>query len=98
MKKISLIFLIILSKAVVFAQEDIRVKIKDKEFYDTKAIAYVVEIPQAKFKDAQRAWPKYLKSSPKEKVIEDNGQFMIINKHIPKISTDSIDINSFIKE
>lgn len=98
MKNLIILVLLAIINITAFAQEDIKVKVKDKEFYDTKAIAYVVEIPQAKFKDVERAWPKYLKSSPKEKVIEENGQFFIQNKLIEKISSDSLDINSFIKE
>lgn len=81
-----------------FAQEEISVKIKDKKFYDAESIAYVVEIPQATYKDIERAWPKYLKDSPKEKVLEDKGLFSIEKKYLPKISIDSIDINSYIKE
>lgn len=95
---IILLFLSFFVANTTFAQEDIRVKIKDKKFYDNEAIAYVVEIPQAKYKDIERAWPKYLKDSPKEKVLEENGQFTIYKKYLPKIANDSLDINSFIKE
>lgn len=99
MKKIIILFVLFVSAAnISFAQEEIRVKIKDKKFYDNEAIAYVVEIPQAKYKDVERDWQKYLKDNPKEKVLEENGQFVILKKHIPKISNDSIDVNSFIKD
>ncbi|MGB1019116.1 MAG: hypothetical protein ACPGVH_08590, partial [Chitinophagales bacterium] len=98
MKKSLILLITVILYVFASAQEDIRVKIKDKKFYDSESIAYVVEIPQAKFKNVERAWPKYLKNSLKEKVISENGQFMMFKKYIPKISTDSIDINSFIKE
>ena len=63
MKYSILILLSILSLNLSFAQEDIRVKIKDKKFYDSEAPAYVVEIPQATFKQIERSWPKYLKNN-----------------------------------
>lgn len=98
MKRYILLILLAFFFNVGFAQEEITVKIKDKKFYDNEAIAYVVEIPQAKYKDVERAWPKYLKDNMKEKVLEENGQFMILNKHLPKISNDSINVNSYLKE
>lgn len=98
MKKSIIIILALLTYSISFAQEDIVVKIKDKKFYDNEAVAYVVEIPQAKYKDVERAWPKYLKDNLKEKVISEDGQFSIYGKYLPKIANDSLDINSFIKE
>lgn len=81
-----------------FAQEEISVKIEDKKFYDAEAIAYVVEIPQAKYKDVERSWAKYIKGSPKEKVIKDKGIYSVEKKYLPKISPDSLDLNSYLKE
>lgn len=95
---ILLLFVSFFMANMAFAQEEISVKLKDKKFYDAEAIAYVVEIPQATYKDIERAWPKYLKDSPKEKVLEEKGLFSIEKKYLPKISNDSIDINSYIKE
>lgn len=98
MKNFILPFLLAFFFNATFAQEEITVKLKDKKFYDAEAIAYVVEIPQATYKDIERAWPKYLKDSPKEKVLEEKGLFSLDKKYLPKISIDSIDINSYIKE
>jgi len=98
MKKIYFLILALVSFNVLFSQEDIRVHIKDKKFYDNEAIAFVVEIPQAEYKTVIKSWSKYLKDSPKEKVIVENGEVSIKNKFIPKIANDSIDIISYIKE
>lgn len=81
-----------------FSQETIKVKIKEKKFYDNNAIAFVVEIPQAEYKPIVKAWVKYLKSSLKEKIIIENGEVSITSKFIPKIANDSLDIISYIKE
>lgn len=98
MKKYIFTTLLVLIGFQLFAQEEIKVKLKDKKFYDTEAIAYVVEIPQAEHKTVERAWAKYLKSNRKETVIQENGLFTINKKYLPKISTDSIDITSYIKD
>lgn len=82
----------------VLAQEDIRVLLKDKKFYDEKATAFVVEIPQAEYNAVLKSWTKYLKENPKEKVIVENAEVSIAKKFIPKIANDSLDINSYVKE
>lgn len=82
----------------ISAQEDIIVLLKDKKFYDDEATAFVVEIPQAEYKTVLKAWTKYLKDMPKEKVLVENAEISINKKFIPKIANDSLDINSYVKE
>lgn len=98
MKKSILIIFSLIFTITTFSQEDIRVKLKDKKFYNSKATAFVVEIPQAEYKTVLKQWSKYLKNNPKEKVIIENGEIFIKNKFLPKIANDSIDIHSYIKE
>lgn len=81
-----------------FAQVDIKVKLKNKKFFEFEAMAFVVEIPQADYKDVVRSWTKYLKNNFKEKVYTENGEISIDKKYLPKIANDSIDIQSYVKE
>ncbi len=98
MKSISIFLISILFFNFSFAQEEIKVHLKEKKFYDSQAIAFIVEIPQASYKDVLNAWQKYLKDNLKEKVIVENGEVSINRKYLPKIANDSIDIHSYVKE
>lgn len=98
MKNILLLILSILTINIAFSQEDIKVQLKQKKFYNNEASAFVVEIPQANYKTVVKNWTKYLKNNHKEKVVSENGEVYIKNKFLPKIANDSIDINSYVKE
>ena len=98
MKHSIAIFISFLLLGNISAQEDIRVLLKDKKFFDEEATAFVVEIPQAEYNTVLKSWTKHLKNSPKEKVLVENAEVAINKKFIPKIANDSLDINSYVKE
>jgi hypothetical protein len=98
MRNLIIIFITTLLFGNISAQEDIRVLLKEKKFYDDEATAFVVEIPQAEYNTVLKSWTKFLKDNPKEKVIVENAEVSISKKFIPKIANDSLDINSYIKE
>lgn len=98
MRNLILLFIATSFFGTISAQEEIKVLLKDKKFYDEEATAFVVEIPQAEYNTVLKSWIKYLKDSPKEKVIVENAEVSINKKFIPKIANDSIDINSYVKE
>tara|TARA_B110000908_G_C10229783_1_gene439949 strand:- start:123 stop:1013 length:891 start_codon:yes stop_codon:yes gene_type:complete len=92
------IFITTLFFGNISAQEEIKVLLKEKTFYNKETTAFVVEIPQAEYNTVLKSWTKYLKDSPKEKVIVENAEVSIGKKFIPQIANDSMDINSYIKE
>ena len=98
MKNFIALFVCVLLVGNLFSQEEITVQLKEKKFYDSEAIAFIVEIPQAEYKSVLKAWTKYLKNNLKEKVIVENGEVSILKKFLPKIANDSIDIHSYVKE
>lgn len=98
MKNLIIIFITTFLFGNISAQVDINVLLKEKKFYDEEATAFVVEIPQAEYNMVLKSWIKYLKDSPKEKVVVENAEVSIDKKFIPKIANDSMDINSYVKE
>lgn len=98
MKRTILSLLLVCFLITGYAQEDIRVTIKQKDFAVGNAPAFVVEIPQADFKSIEKAWEKLLKSETKAKVETQDGEIFILNKVYDKISADSIDIFGYVRE
>jgi hypothetical protein len=96
-KKLS-IFCACLFPVFLIAQKEIKVTEIEKEMSMGVKPAYVVSIPQAKLKDVNSDWKKYIKKDAKGKVEEDKGETRLIGAVNKNVSPFPFNILSKVLE
>jgi len=85
-----LLLILILLTNTLYAQDSLEVKESEKKFNDGHYPAFIIKIPQAKFKDVKSNWKKYLQQKGKLNPKEVDGEFVLKGTKIPEISSDTI--------
>jgi hypothetical protein len=55
-------------------------------------------IPEANYAQVAKAWEKYLEQGTKEKVLFENGEYVILSKEYEKVSSTPLNIYAYLKE
>jgi hypothetical protein len=97
MKK-SLFILFVSLIVSAHAQEEIVVTMKNKSFSIGEVPAFVSFIPEANYAQVAKAWEKYLEQGTKEKVLFENGEYVILSKEYEKVSSTPLNIYAYLKE